>query len=124
MQDYTKFAEQPVEEKKIEPAVVVEEKIQATEVVAEEVAPKEEVKPVAEPAKINIPSRKSKGVVSDCAKLNVREAAKPDAEVICVITRDTELVIDERASTREFYKVCTAAGVEGFCMKRFIAIMP
>lgn len=125
MQDYTKFAEQPVEEKKPEVVVVdtpapVEEAVK----VEVEVPVKEEVKTEVTPAKINIPARKSKGVVADCTKLNVRAEAKSDAEVICTITRDTELEIDERASTRDFYKVCTAAGVEGYCMKRFITIMP
>jgi hypothetical protein len=33
-------------------------------------------------------------------------------------------MIDEKESTEEFYKVCTAAGIEGFCMKKFIAIQP
>lgn len=60
------------------------------------------------------------GVVSDCLRLNVRAEAKPDAEIVCTIDCDTEVIIDEDGSTDEFYKVCTAAGVEGFCMRKYI----
>ena len=63
------------------------------------------------------------GLVSNC-KLNVREKPTVEAPVVCEIVCQTELMIDEKESTEEFYKVCTAAGIEGFCMKKFIAIQP
>lgn len=62
------------------------------------------------------------GVVVDCAKLNVREAPQLDAEVVCTINRETEVMIYEQESTDEFYKVCLASGIEGFCMKKFICL--
>lgn len=62
------------------------------------------------------------GVVAGCKKLNVRKAGKPDAEVLCVLNENAEVQIDKKRSTRDFYRVCTAAGVEGFCMKTFITI--
>lgn len=62
------------------------------------------------------------GVVSGCQKLNVREEASTEADVVCEILKDTEVMIDEENSTNDFYKICTGAGVEGFCMKKFIAI--
>lgn len=64
------------------------------------------------------------GVVTDCAKLNVRAEPKSNAEVVCVVTAKTDLVIDEAESTEDFYKVYTESGAEGYCMKRFISIMP
>ena len=64
------------------------------------------------------------GLVSNCKKLNVREKPTVEASVVCEIVCGTELMIDEQESTEEFYKVCTAAGIEGFCMKKFIAIQP
>lgn len=64
------------------------------------------------------------GIVANCKKLNVRERPTVHAPVVCEIVCQTELMIDEKESTEEFYKVCTAAGVEGFCMKKFIAIQP
>ena len=64
------------------------------------------------------------GIVTNCKKLNVREKPTVEAPVVCEIVCQTELMIDEKESTEEFYKVCTAAGIEGFCMRKFIAIQP
>ncbi len=64
------------------------------------------------------------GFVTNCKKLNVREKPRTDATIICEVDYQTELMIDENESTEEFYKVFTAAGIEGFCMKKFIAIQP
>ena len=63
-----------------------------------------------------------KGVVTNCLQLNVREAPRPDAKVLFVIDSLSEVAIYENESTDEFYKICTASGLEGFCMKKFIAI--
>lgn len=60
------------------------------------------------------------GVVVDCTKLNVRQEPNKEAEVVCEIPVDSELTIYEDESTEDFYKVCTAAGAEGFCMRKFI----
>jgi len=40
--------------------------------------------------------------------------------VICTINCHAEVEIDELESTDDFYKICTASGVEGYCMKKFI----
>lgn len=64
------------------------------------------------------------GAVANCIKLNVREGPQTDAAVICEVACHTEVMIDENESTEEFFKVCTAAGIEGFCMKKFIAVKP
>jgi uncharacterized protein YgiM (DUF1202 family) len=64
------------------------------------------------------------GVVTNCLNLNIRRKPKADASVICKITSLTEIMIDEKESTDEFYKVCTAAGIDGFCMKKYIAVNP
>ena len=62
------------------------------------------------------------GIVDGCAKLNVRKQPVANAEVVCVIERNTKVMIDENESTDEFYKVCTVSGIEGFCVKRFVVI--
>jgi uncharacterized protein YgiM (DUF1202 family) len=62
------------------------------------------------------------GVVTDCVRLNIRKEPKVGSQIIGKIDRQTELMIEGKASTDDFYKVCTAAGIEGFCMKKFIAI--
>ena len=62
------------------------------------------------------------GVVIDCTRLRVRAAANSNADVLCEIKVDTKVIIDIDKSTEEFYKICTEAGVEGYCMKQFIAV--
>lgn len=63
------------------------------------------------------------GVVN-CNKLNVREEPSLDSTIVCEVNSQTELMIDESESTDDFYKVFTASGIEGFCMKEFIAVQP
>lgn len=62
------------------------------------------------------------GVVTDCMNLNVRKEASVGAEVLAVIDCLSKVTVDMDASTNDFYKVCTAAGVEGFGMKKYIAV--
>ena len=62
------------------------------------------------------------GVVKECAKLNVRTHPSMLASIVTEIKAGTKVVIDEIESTEDFYKVCTEAGVDGFCVKKFIAV--
>lgn len=62
------------------------------------------------------------GVVTDCLRLNIRREPNKDAEIVAIATCLDEVEVDPNASTDEWYAVCTAAGMEGFCMKKFIAI--
>ena len=61
------------------------------------------------------------GVVG-CEKLYVRSDATVDSEPIGVINRDSKVFVYEDESTEEFYKVCAATGLEGYCMKKFISV--
>ena len=62
------------------------------------------------------------GIVVDCDKLNVREEPRSDADIICTIEKNSEVMIDEYESTNNFYRVFTASGIEGFCMKKYISV--
>lgn len=62
------------------------------------------------------------GLVSECVKLRVRKQPNTNAKVMCEIELGDKVVVDEEESTKEFYKVYTEAGVEGFCMKKYIDI--
>ena len=68
------------------------------------------------------PDKLIPGVVTDCLRLNVRKEADRNAEVVTVLDALSEVMVDMGESTDEFYNVCTAAGIEGFCMKKYIAI--
>lgn len=54
--------------------------------------------------------------------LNVHEEPKENSEVLGIIYKSTNVLIDNDESTEDFYKVCTETGLEGFCMKQFITV--
>lgn len=62
------------------------------------------------------------GTVTNCKNLNVRKSPNQASESIQIICSGSEVKIDKSKSTAEFYKVCTAAGVEGYCKKQFIKV--
>ena len=61
-------------------------------------------------------------VVTNCRKLNIREAPNMDADIVTVFPAGSEVMIDIANSTDEFYKVCNAVGIEGYCMKQYIEL--
>lgn len=62
------------------------------------------------------------GVVVDCLRLDIRKTPSSDGEVVDVIGCLTDVVVDLGFSTDEFYRIITPTGVEGFCIKKYIAI--
>lgn len=68
------------------------------------------------------PGEPKMGIVIDCKNLNVREQPNSSAAVLGVVPAGTELMVDDRESTDEFYKILTASGLEGFCMNKFIMV--
>lgn len=117
--DYTKYAKT-----QDEPAMAIidapsfEEVIEPVET-AETIEPIEVVEPAIETVIETVPAPKI-GRVFGCTSLNVRKAPKTNATVICTINCHAEVEIDELESTDDFYKICTASGIEGYCMKKFI----
>ena len=106
--NYSKISEEAKKEKDKE----VVENVEVKEEVVENTEAKEEVKEVIKPI----------GIVTGCARLYVRKEANAESKFLCIINQNTEVVIDTEKSTEDFYKVCTSAGVEGYCMKKFISI--
>ena len=66
--------------------------------------------------------RKMMGIVINCQKLNVRERPNVDSKVVTVVTYLDELEVNECEFDNDWYAVCTATGIEGFCMKKFVAV--
>lgn len=64
------------------------------------------------------------GTVTGCSKLNVRAKPSTDSEVVIILNGDSEVEIDPARSTNEWLKITTAAGVEGFCMRKFVNAKP
>ena len=76
-----------------------------------------------EPESTTVVTETKIGIVIDCPRLNVRVEPRANADVVCIIERDSKVVINEAETTENFYKICTEVGVEGYCMKRFIDIL-
>ena len=63
------------------------------------------------------------GVILNCEKLNVRKEPNKEADVVLVMDSKTTFIIDESASTEDWFCVCSADGKRvGFCMKKFVAV--
>ena len=62
------------------------------------------------------------GIVSNCKKLNIRKVPKPGSDVVCVVDAGTVLQVNKKESNKDFYKVTTEAGAEGFAMCQFVTI--
>ena len=62
------------------------------------------------------------GIVSNCKKLNIRKVPKLGSDIVCVVDAGTLLLIDQKESNKDFYKVTTEAGAEGFTMCQFVTI--
>lgn len=62
------------------------------------------------------------GIVTDCLKLNIRKEPNKDSEVVAVVNCTDNLVVDTKKSTDGWYAVSTVSGIDGFCMKKFVAI--
>lgn len=60
------------------------------------------------------------GRVYGCAKLNVRSDASLFADVVCTLDVMSEIMIDVNKSTKDWLYICTATGIEGYCMKKFV----
>lgn len=60
------------------------------------------------------------GVVVNCLKLNVRVEPSKDAEVVCILDAMSEVKIDVGESTPDWFKITTAIGTEGYCMRKFV----
>lgn len=81
---------------------------------------KMELEPVQETVETATLPKTVNGVVVNCAKLNIREEPDAHADVVCVLDAMSEIVIDANKSDNVWLKVCTASGISGYCMRKFV----
>ena len=117
-----------VEEKVVNEEQAVEEKVVNEEQAVEEQVSNESQQNISDPesdmdAVANDETSNLIGYVTECIKLNVREAASKDSNVLCEILLNSKVIVDKENSTEDFYKVTTETGVEGYCMKRYINVI-
>ena len=71
--------------------------------------------PVAKPEPIT-------GVVNNCLRLNVREKPSVDAEILTALEAGSEVRLLKDEIENGFYKICTASGLEGYCMCEYVVL--
>lgn len=92
----------------IEEDAVIEPAVEETVTLVEET-----VETVTLPETVN-------GTVIGCIKLNVRVNPSATADVVCVLDAKSEIKINVAKSDNEWFSVCTATGIEGYCMRKFV----
>ena len=85
---------------------------------AEEVA----VDVTPETPEVPAPAEPILGKVEGCTQLNVRENPDIFAKVVLVIGKDSDVLINLEESTDDWYKVYVE-GYDGFCMKKYVALV-
>lgn len=55
-------------------------------------------------------------------RAHVHELPNDDSEIACKLRYLTEVEIDPIESTEEYYKIYTATGAQGFCLKTSVEI--
>lgn len=86
----------------------------------DEVSANDTVETVAEPVN---ETKSAVGIVNGCVTLNVRSAPNVKAKVITTVNEGDKLEVDETGVHGDFYKVYTAAGISGYCMKKYVAVL-
>ena len=123
---YSKFSgEEPmlVNDPEFEVEDTVEEKVDEP-IEGQIVIPEVEPEPVSDPEPSVEPENRKFGKVSNCKKLNIRKLPSRDAEIVSELIEGSEVMIDEKESTALFYKICTEHGIDGYCMKDYITVLP
>lgn len=85
----------------------------------EEVKETEEIKATEEKEKI---MKRLFGIVTDCKKLNIRKEPSRSSEKVSVEDVGSELLIETDFDNENWYKVSTASGIDGYCMKEFVTL--
>ena len=99
-----------------------EEQVTSEEETVVEAEPDMAETPVEEPSPKKKAPETIKGVVANCAKLNVREHPDMKASPLCTIPASSEVKVFADEVYDEWHHVITAEGIEGFCMKQYIKI--
>lgn len=78
------------------------------------------VKLVDEQVKTVVLPKTVEGMVVGCARLNVRAEANLFSDVICTLNAQSEIEINVEKSDNEWFYICTASGLEGYCMRKYV----
>ena len=76
--------------------------------------------PIADEVTESVEVANPVGIVVGCEKLNVRKEPSINSEVVFQFPCNMEVEIFIDKSTEDWFYACNAAGIEGFCMKKYI----
>ena len=110
-----------------EPTLTNDQELEVEEAVKEKIEEPLEgqiVIPEVEPEPAVEPEIRTFGKITGCKKLNIRRLPSRDSEIISELVEGSEVMIEKNESTALFYKICTEHGIEGYCMKNFIKVLP
>ena len=109
--NYSKMSTQKFKDQDVEPeeTVILDEACAACEIKLDE--------PVVDEVPV------TPGKVVNCDMLNVREKPNRTARVLEVISKGASVDVFETESTNDWYKVHTAEGFVGYCMKEYIKLI-
>lgn len=62
------------------------------------------------------------GAITDCFRLNIRKKPDKTADIVTVADTLTQLKVDEKKSTNDWYYVLDGNGNSGYCMKQYVKI--
>lgn len=62
------------------------------------------------------------GVITDCLRVAVYKEPRANSGIVKVVTALTRVTVDLEKSTDGFYRISTSKGIQGYCMKKFIAV--
>ena len=71
---------------------------------------------------IDPPAEPMFGTVTDCKMLNVRSEPSAKAKISSVVSNGDRLMVNLANSTDDWLNVYTEAGIEGYCMKKYLVI--
>lgn len=113
--NYSQYSNKPKNE--IKPAIT-EEALNPIAAATDVVQPKPQL--VQETVETKTLPETVTGMVVGCAKLNVRSDASLFADVVCTLDVMSEMMIDVDKSTKDWFFVCTATGIEGYCLRKYV----
>lgn len=61
------------------------------------------------------------GHITGSPKVYLRSKPDKNSDPLTVLNENDQIQIMDKEISEDFYKVCTATGLEGYCMKKFVA---
>lgn len=130
--DYSKYSYDPKDDRAVANAIVnmAEEQRKSREAMFAQLEAEPEVEVTVE-AKVEEPVEELPSIEGDgndplvgvtTTRLNIRSTPAVGDNVVTVVNEGTVVMIDYPVADGDWFKIYTEAGVEGYCMKKFVKV--